>query len=300
MSNNPSPSGYCLYFNSCAQGLVKTHPIKHDTSFTYPKICINQTSPFWKQLRRCRHPPTTSNDPSPSGYCASTSTLALEDSRRHIQSNTILPSHTPKYASIKHRHFGSDCGAAAIHSQRQTIPHHQATMPPLLFSRKLLENSQRHIQSSASLPAHTSIKHCHFGSWAKSFDSTCAGPSGRVCLRLPPTFKPGGGTYDRRFDAITTQDQMDDRGIIPASGGIAHPTTGGIVAMMGGINPMPGCITPMTCCITPMTCCIIPIPNTGNIVFLLMMAVIVPKMGSRWIMFLEDTTYLAQSLGQKI
>jgi hypothetical protein len=70
---------------------------------------------------------------------------------------------------------------------------------------------------------------------------------------------------------------MDDRGIIPASGGIAHPTTGGIVAMMGGINPMPGCITPMTCCITPMTCCIIPIPNTGNIVFLLMMAVIVPK-----------------------
>jgi hypothetical protein len=93
---------------------------------------------------------------------------------------------------------------------------------------------------------------------------------------------------------------MDDRGIIPASGGIAHPTTGGIVAMMGGINPMPGCITPMTCCITPMTCCIIPIPNTGNIVFLLMMAVIVPKMGSRWIMFLEDTTYLAQSLGQKI
>ena len=131
MSNNPSPSGYCLYFNSCAQGLVKTHPIKHDTSFTYPKICINQTSPFWKQLRRCRHPPTTSNDPSPSGYCASTSTLALEDSRRHIQSNTILPSHTPKYASIKHRHFGSNCGAAAIHPQRQTIPRHQATVPPL-------------------------------------------------------------------------------------------------------------------------------------------------------------------------
>ena len=101
-----------------------------------------------------------------------------------------------------------------------------------------------------------------------------------------------GETYDHRVDTIT-QDQMDDRGIILTSGGIAHPTTGGIVDMMGGINPMPGSITPMTCCI-------IPIPNTGNIVFLLMMAVIVPKMGSKWIMFLEDTTYLAQSLGQKI
>jgi len=65
---------------------------------------------------------------------------------------------------------------------------------------------------------------------------------------------------------------MDDRGIIPTSGGIAHPTTGGIVAVMGGINPMPGSITPMTCCI---------IPITGNIVLLLMVAVIVPKMGSR-------------------
>ena len=48
-----------------------------------------------------------------------------------------------------------------------------------------------------------------------------------------------GGTYDRRVDAIT-QDQMDDRGIIPTSGGIAHPTIGGIVTMMGGINLTPG------------------------------------------------------------
>jgi hypothetical protein len=207
---------------------VKTHPIKHDTSFTYPKICINQTSPFWKQLRRCRHPPTTSNDPSPSGYCASTSTLALKDSRRHIQSNTILPSHTPKYASIKHRHFGSDCGAAAIHPQRQTIPHHQATMPPLLFSRKLLENSQRHIQSSASLPAHTSIKHCHFGSWAKSLTAlvqdlpaVCAsvyhqlsnqggGPTTvdltpsphRIRWMTEASFQPQGGLLTRQQEAL--------------------------------------------------------------------------------------------------
>ena len=42
--------------------------------------------------------------------------------------------------------------------------------------------------------------------------------------------------------------------------------------MMGGINPMPGSITPMACCI---------IPITHNIVFLLMVAVIVPMTGSR-------------------
>jgi hypothetical protein len=65
---------------------------------------------------------------------------------------------------------------------------------------------------------------------------------------------------------------MDDRGIIPTSGGVAHPTTRGIVAMMGSINPTPGRITPMTCCI---------IPITGNIVLLLMVAVIVPMTGSR-------------------
>jgi len=46
---------------------------------------------------------------------------------------------------------------------------------------------------------------------------------------------------------------MDDRGIILTSGGIAHPTTGGIVDMMGGIIPMPGSITPMTCCIIAIT-----------------------------------------------
>ena len=55
-----------------------------------------------------------------------------------------------------------------------------------------------------------------------------------------------GGTYDRKVDAIT-QDQMDDRGIILTTVGNAHPTTGGIVAMMGGIYSMPGSITPMTC-----------------------------------------------------
>jgi hypothetical protein len=79
-----------------------------------------------------------------------------------------------------------------------------------------------------------------------------------------------GGTYDRRVDTIT-QDQMDDRGIIPTSGGIAHPTMGGIVAMMGGINPTLSSITPMTCCIIPITC----------IIVWLMVADIVSMTGSR-------------------
>jgi hypothetical protein len=56
-----------------------------------------------------------------------------------------------------------------------------------------------------------------------------------------------------------------------ASFQLAHPTTGGIAAMMGGINPMPGSITPMTCCIIPIT----------GIIVLLMADVIVPMMGSR-------------------
>jgi hypothetical protein len=64
---------------------------------------------------------------------------------------------------------------------------------------------------------------------------------------------------------------MDDRGIIPTSGGVVHPTTGGIVATMGDITT-PGSIIPMTCCIIPMT---------GIIV--LMVAVIVPMTGS-WVL----------------
>ena len=91
-----------------------------------------------------------------------------------------------------------------------------------------------------------------------------------MCLRLPPNFNPAGGAYDRRVDTIT-QDQMNDRGIIPTLGGIDHPAPGGIVATMGGINPTPGSITPITCNIISIT----------GIIVLLMAAVIVPMMGGR-------------------
>jgi hypothetical protein len=49
--------------------VAKTHPIRHGSSLTPSKIHIDQTSPFWKQLRRRCHPPTTPNNVSPSGYC---------------------------------------------------------------------------------------------------------------------------------------------------------------------------------------------------------------------------------------
>jgi hypothetical protein len=74
-----------------------------------------------------------------------------------------------------------------------------------------------------------------------------------VCASIYHQFSnQQGGTYNRRVDTIT-QDQMDDRGIIPTSGGIAHSTSGGIVAMMGGINSTLDSITPMTSCIIPIT-----------------------------------------------
>ena len=79
-----------------------------------------------------------------------------------------------------------------------------------------------------------------------------------------------GGGYNHRVDTIT-QGQIDDRGIIPTSGGIDHPTPGGIVATMGGINQMPGSITTITCCIIPIT----------GIIVVLMAAIIAPMMGSR-------------------
>jgi len=52
-----------------ARELVKIHPIKRKPSLTPPKVHINQTSPFRMLLWHFCHPPTTSNNSSPSGYC---------------------------------------------------------------------------------------------------------------------------------------------------------------------------------------------------------------------------------------
>jgi len=68
----------------------------------------------------------------------------LENLWRYIQSSASLPSHLPKYSSIEHRHFGSDCGASDIHHQCQTIPHHQAIAFTLIFADITWELAQTH------------------------------------------------------------------------------------------------------------------------------------------------------------
>ena len=74
---------------------------------------------------------------------------------------------TSQFILIKHSHFKSNHGTAAIHRQHQTVPHHQA-IAPTPFLQKLLESSPRYIQSSLSPPPHhpklTSIIHCKFRS----------------------------------------------------------------------------------------------------------------------------------------
>jgi len=52
-----------------ARELAKTHPIKHKPSLAPPKIRIDQTLPFRKQLWHHCHSPTTLNNFSRSGYC---------------------------------------------------------------------------------------------------------------------------------------------------------------------------------------------------------------------------------------
>ena len=49
--------------------VTKIHPIKREPSPPPPKIPLDHTLSFRKQSRRCRHPLTTPNDPSPPGHC---------------------------------------------------------------------------------------------------------------------------------------------------------------------------------------------------------------------------------------
>ena len=106
-----------------ARELVKIHPIKCEPYLTPPKTQINKKSPFQMRLQCRCHPPTMPNNSSPSGYCLYINSCG--NCSRNIQSSMSLPSHLPKHTSIKHHHFECDCGAAAIHRQRQTIAHQQ-------------------------------------------------------------------------------------------------------------------------------------------------------------------------------
>jgi hypothetical protein len=69
---------------------------------------------------------------------------SLENSQRHIQSSSSPPQHLPKYTSIKHQNFGINYGNAAIHRQRQTIPHHQAIANTPIIKRIACELAKIH------------------------------------------------------------------------------------------------------------------------------------------------------------
>jgi hypothetical protein len=57
-------------FVEIACEVTKIHPIKRKPSPTPPNIHLDHTLPFWKQSWRLCHPPTTPNDPSPSGFAS--------------------------------------------------------------------------------------------------------------------------------------------------------------------------------------------------------------------------------------
>jgi len=176
MLNNPSPSGCCFHFNSC-RNCSRTH--KNKQSLTIRLLLPLQF--LQKSLNNfLRHIQSSASLPSHLPKCtwikhhhfgsdcgasathrqcqtifyhqaiASTSILAesLENFWRYFQSSASLPSHLPKYTSIKHRHFGSDCGTAAIHRQCQTIPHHQAIVSTLILAEIARELTQTHSSES--------------------------------------------------------------------------------------------------------------------------------------------------------
>jgi hypothetical protein len=112
MPNDPSPSGYCLHFNSrgnCSRTC-------EDTSYqaqAFPQTSQNTDRSNTAILEAIKAPlPSTNNQ-----QCQTIphirllpplqfSRKLLENLQRHIQSSVSLPSHLPKYTSMKHCHFG--------------------------------------------------------------------------------------------------------------------------------------------------------------------------------------------------
>jgi len=130
MPNNSSPSGYRLHINSCGN-CSTTREDTSNQARAFPHTSQNTHKPNIAISNVIAAPlPSTDNAKQfltirllpPHQFLWK----SLENLRRFIQSSTSLPSHLPKHTLIKHRHFECDCGAAAIHRQCQTIPHHQA------------------------------------------------------------------------------------------------------------------------------------------------------------------------------
>jgi hypothetical protein len=152
-----------------ARELTKIHLIKLEPSPTPPKIHFNHTSPIQKQLGRLHHPLTTSDNPSPPGYCPHFN-FPGNHSRTHGDTPNqarALP-HTPQNTHRSNIDISKEITATLPSTDNAKQSLTIRLLPTLQLSRQLLENLRRYTQSSASFPSHlpkfTSIEHCRFGS----------------------------------------------------------------------------------------------------------------------------------------
>jgi len=164
--SNSLPSGYCLHINSC-ENCSRTHADTSNQARAFPhtsqnthqsNIAISRAFPHTSQnthqsniaISNAIAVPLPSTDKAkqfltirllpPNQFLQK----SLENSHRHIQSSASLPSHLLRYTSIKHCHFKANCGAAAIHLQCQTNPHHQAIASTSILAKITQELAQTH------------------------------------------------------------------------------------------------------------------------------------------------------------
>jgi hypothetical protein len=76
----------------------------------------------------CWYGQSNTTYPSPIRYVSHPAQLpnSLPTNSSKIEKTAPSMQTTSQFILIKHCHFGSDCGASAIHQRRQKIPHHQA------------------------------------------------------------------------------------------------------------------------------------------------------------------------------
>jgi len=146
--SNSLPSGYCLHINSC-ENCSRTHADTSNQARAFPHTSQN-THQSNIAISNAIAVPLPSTDKAkqfltirllpPNQFLQK----SLENSHRHIQSSASLPSHLLRYTSIKHCHFKANCGAAAIHLQCQTNPHHQAIASTSILAKITQELAQTH------------------------------------------------------------------------------------------------------------------------------------------------------------
>ncbi len=125
LTTRPLPH-FTPIFVEIAQEVMKIHPIKCKPSPTPPKIHLDHTLPFQKQSRWRCHPPTTPNDPSPSGYCqhsnsCGNSMRTCEDTPNQMQG--------PTYTFQNHTTiFLEDESLKNCHNTTSSHSHHEPSL----------------------------------------------------------------------------------------------------------------------------------------------------------------------------